>query len=136
VTMAYIWAIHRHKTCDLRKLITCVIGTNSKFTHCLRDEPFFSKSCPATRHAGAKVERKYSLYAFFTSAPNGVSGQRHALAALYPVGRTCGTHRTGGWVGPRAGLDTEEKSFASAEDRTPVVQSVVRHYTDEATPIS
>jgi hypothetical protein len=27
-----------------------------------------------------------------------------------------------------------EKSSASAEDRTPVVQSVVRHYTDWATP--
>jgi hypothetical protein len=34
-----------------------------------------------------------------------VSGQRHAPAALYP--RTAGTHCTGGWLGPRAGLDTE-----------------------------
>jgi hypothetical protein len=34
-------------------------------------------------------------------------------------------------VGLRAGLDTEvkKKSFASAGDRTPVVQSVTRHYT-------
>ena len=31
-------------------------------------------------------------------------GQRHALAALYPQERP-GTHYTGGWVGPRAGLD-------------------------------
>jgi hypothetical protein len=29
----------------------------------------------------------------------GMGGQRHALAALP------GTHCTGGWVGPRAGLD-------------------------------
>jgi hypothetical protein len=28
----------------------------------------------------------------------------------------------------------EEKSFASAEDRTPVVHSVVRHYTEWGTP--
>jgi len=28
----------------------------------------------------------------------------------------------------------EKKSFAPAGDRTPVVQSVVRHYTDRATP--
>jgi hypothetical protein len=28
----------------------------------------------------------------------------------------------------------EEKSFASAGDRIPIVQSVVRHYTDWATP--
>ena len=31
-------------------------------------------------------------------------GQRHAPAALYPR-ETPGTHCTGGWVGPRAGLD-------------------------------
>jgi hypothetical protein len=37
----------------------------------------------------------------------GVSGQRHAPAALCPEERTPGTHCTGGWVGPRAGLDTE-----------------------------
>jgi hypothetical protein len=57
-----------------------------------------------------------------------VSGQRHALAALYPRGRTPDTHWIGGWVGLKAGLDTEvkEKSFASAEDQTPFVQSVVR----------
>jgi len=33
-----------------------------------------------------------------------VSGQQHASAALYPQARP-GTHFTGGWVGPRAGLD-------------------------------
>jgi hypothetical protein len=37
-----------------------------------------------------------------------VSGQRHASAALCPGEKTPGTHCTGGWVGPRAGLDTEE----------------------------
>jgi hypothetical protein len=36
----------------------------------------------------------------------GVSGQRHAPTALYPRGKDPpGTHCTGGWVGPRAGLD-------------------------------
>jgi hypothetical protein len=54
----------------------------------------------------------------------GVSGQRHALAALYPFG----THWIRGWVGPRAGLDAE-KSFAPAGDQTLIVQPVVRHYT-------
>ena len=34
----------------------------------------------------------------------GVSGQQHTLAELYPQERP-GTHCTGGWVGPRAGLD-------------------------------
>jgi len=34
----------------------------------------------------------------------GVSGQQHAPAALYPRERA-GTHFTGGWMGPRAGVD-------------------------------
>jgi hypothetical protein len=33
----------------------------------------------------------------------GVSGQRHAPAALCPGERTPGTHFTGGWVGLRRG---------------------------------
>jgi hypothetical protein len=38
----------------------------------------------------------------------GVSGQRHAPAALYRRGKDLpGTHWRGGWVGPRAGLETE-----------------------------
>jgi hypothetical protein len=39
----------------------------------------------------------------------GVSGQRHALAALSPGERTLSTHCIGGWVGPRAGLDTQPR---------------------------
>jgi hypothetical protein len=39
----------------------------------------------------------------------GVSGQRHAPAALYPRGKDPRTHCSGGWVGPRAGLDTEAR---------------------------
>jgi hypothetical protein len=35
----------------------------------------------------------------------GVSGQHHALAALYPRGKEP-RYPIGGWVGPRAGLDT------------------------------
>jgi len=38
-----------------------------------------------------------------------VSGQQHAPAALYPRKRP-GTHFTGGWVGPRAGLDGQKIS--------------------------
>jgi hypothetical protein len=69
----------------------------------------------------------------------GVSGQRHVPAALCPGERTHGTHCTGGWVGPRAGLDTEATGKilcycrGSNPDR-PVVQSVARHYTAWATP--
>jgi hypothetical protein len=39
----------------------------------------------------------------------GWRGQRHTPAALYPRERP-GTHCTGGWVGPRAGLDRCGKS--------------------------
>jgi len=39
----------------------------------------------------------------------GVGGQRHARAALNPQERP-GTHCTGGWMGPRAGVDGCGKS--------------------------
>jgi hypothetical protein len=54
-------------------------------------------------------ERKYSSYSFLTLALDGVSGQRHAWPRFTPGERTPGTHYTGGWVGPRAGLDTEAR---------------------------
>jgi hypothetical protein len=47
-----------------------------------------------------------------TSALDGESGgQRHVLAALYlPGERTPGTHWTGGWLGPIAGLATGKEA--------------------------
>jgi hypothetical protein len=39
----------------------------------------------------------------------GLGGQHHALTAL-PLGKRPGTHCTGGWVGPRAGLGGRGKS--------------------------
>jgi hypothetical protein len=67
----------------------------------------------------------------------GVSGQRHAPAVLLPPGK--GPHCTGGWVGPRAGLDTEARGKILCPRResnpdSPVVQPVVRHYTAWANP--
>jgi len=38
------------------------------------------------------------------AAVEGVSGQQHAPAALYTQ-ESPGIHCTGGWVGPRVGLD-------------------------------
>jgi hypothetical protein len=55
----------------------------------------------------------------------GVSGQRHAPAALYPL-RYPLDKRLGG---PQSLSGLEEKSFAPAGDRTPIIQPVVRHYT-------
>jgi hypothetical protein len=65
-------------------------------------------------------------------------GQRHAQVELYPGikdprypldRRLCGPQS---WFGQRG---YRKHPFASAGDRTPVVQSVVRHYTDWATPV-
>jgi len=43
------------------------------------------------------------------------TGQQHDPAALYPRERP-GTHCTGGWVGPRAGLDRQKISFPQGFD--------------------
>jgi hypothetical protein len=77
----------------------------------------------------------YSSYSFSTSALDGgeCSASRPGRA-FTPGERTPGTHCTGGWVGPRAGLDTEAKGKilcprrGSNPDR-PVVHPVFRHYT-------
>ena len=55
-------------------------------------------------------------------------GQRHVPAALYPRERS-GTHCTGGWVGPRAGLDMCGKSRPTgfrSSDRPARSQSLYR----------
>jgi hypothetical protein len=62
----------------------------------------------------------------------GVSGQRHAPAALYPFRYTL-DKRLGGPQSRSGRRGLEEKSFAPAGDRTPIVQPVVRHYTAWAT---
>jgi hypothetical protein len=56
-----------------------------------------------------------------------------------PGERIPGTHCTGGWVGLRAGLDTEARgkilcSCRGSKPDRPVVQSVVRYCTAWATP--
>jgi hypothetical protein len=62
----------------------------------------------------------------------GVSGQHHAPAALNHGERTPGTiGQEAGWAPePVWTQRLEGKSSASVGDRTPVVQSVVSHYTD------
>jgi hypothetical protein len=79
-----------------------------------------------TYHAGAEGKR-CSSYSFLTSALDGVSGQCHTL------GNDPGTHWTGGWVGIRAGVDTEvrERSLCLCRGSKPAVQSDTK---DWATP--
>jgi hypothetical protein len=81
-------------------------------------------------------EWRYSSYSFFNSALDGGewSAPRPGRAlpwgkdTQYPLDRRLGGPQS------RSGHRLEEKSLASAWDRTPVVQSVLRHYTDLATP--
>jgi hypothetical protein len=64
----------------------------------------------------------------------GVSGQRHAPAALYPSnkGPPVSIGQESVWAPePVWTQGLEEKSFAPVGDRTPIVQPVVRHYTAE-----
>jgi hypothetical protein len=80
-------------------------------------------------------ESRYSSYSFTTSALDGGEWSASRPGRVFTPGeRTPGTHCTGGWVGPRAGLDTEDRGKilcpcrGSNPDR-PVVHPVVRHYT-------
>jgi hypothetical protein len=58
----------------------------------------------------------------------GMSGQRHALAAL-PPGRP-GTHCTGGWVSPTAGLEGCEKSRPPPGFDLRTIQPAASRHTD------
>jgi len=63
-----------------------------------------------------------------TAALEGVSGQQHVSAALYPRERH-GIHFTGGWVGPRDGLKGRNISSTPGFDpvsSSPVAQSLYR----------
>jgi hypothetical protein len=67
----------------------------------------------------------------------GVSGQRHAPAALLPPGKGPPVpivHEAEWASEPVWTQSLEEKSLPPAGDRTPVVQSVDRHYTAWANP--
>jgi hypothetical protein len=80
-------------------------------------------------------KRRYSSYSFSTSALDGGEWSASRPGRVFtPRESTNGTHCTGGWVGPRAGLDTEATGKIlclrreSNPDR-PVDKPVVRHYT-------
>jgi hypothetical protein len=76
---------------------------------------YINKSCPTTRHTGAKGERKYSSCSLLTSTLEGVWSASRLDRAL-PLERTHSADCKGGRVSPRADLDTavRGKSLTSA----------------------
>ena len=82
-----------------------------------------------TAHRGS---RGIALLFLDHGARRGWGGQRHAPATVYPQERP-GTHCTGGWVGPRAGLDRCGKSRPLPISDPRPVQPVASRYTDYAT---
>jgi hypothetical protein len=71
-------------------------------------------------------ERRCSSYSFSTSALDGVSGERHAPAALLPLGKgpPVPIVQEAGWaLEPVWTQVLQEKSFAPAGDRTPIARS-------------
>jgi hypothetical protein len=85
-----------------------------------------------THHAEAKGERRDCSYSFFTSALDGGewSASRKGCALAPGKDPSVPTVYEAGWASDLVWTQRlEEKSFASAGDRNPVVQSVFRHYT-------
>jgi hypothetical protein len=81
-------------------------------------------------------ERRYSSYSFLTSALEGGEWSASPPGRALPPGKEppVPTVQKAGWAPePVWTQRLEEKSSASVGDRTPAVQSVVRHYTDWAT---
>jgi hypothetical protein len=82
----------------------------------------------------------YSSYSFLTSALDGEEWSASRPGRAFSPGeRTPSTPCTGDWVGPRAGLNTDPIGkvllpLPGSNPVCPVVQSVVRHCTDRATP--
>jgi hypothetical protein len=82
---------------------------------------------PPTPLVNCSLHHIFSFYVYSKR-----NGQRYAQAAFYPWERP-DTHCTGGWVGPRAGLDRCGKSRLPPGFDPRTVQLVASRYTDYAT---
>jgi hypothetical protein len=74
-------------------------------------------------------DRRYSSYSFLTSALEGGEWSASRPGRALPPGKEPPVPivQEAGWAPEQR---VEEKSSASVGDRTPAVQSIVRHYTD------
>jgi hypothetical protein len=82
-------------------------------------------------------ERRYSSYSYLTSAPDGGKWSASRPGCTLPPGKgpPVPIGQEAGWASEPVWMQRlEEKSSASVGDRTPVVQSVVNHYTDLSCP--
>jgi hypothetical protein len=89
-----------------------------------------SKAVPQHTYGGAWGERMYSPYSFTTSVVDGNewSASRPRRAGKEP---SVPIVQKAGWAPePVCTQRLQRKSLAPAGDRTPIVQSVVRHCTD------
>jgi hypothetical protein len=98
-----------------------------------------AKNSSTRGNGGAWLETRYSSYSFTTLALDGGEWSASRPGRALPPGeRILGTHCTEGWVGPRAGLDTEVRGKINCLCRRsnvnrPVVQPVAKQCTDWAT---
>jgi hypothetical protein len=102
---------------------------------CSTKTPYKSKSKVHTRagHEGPYGEYMYTSTLSFTSALDGVGGQRHALVAI-PPGKAPGTHCIRDWVDPRVGVDRCGKSRLPPGFDPRTVQPVSSRYADCVIP--
>jgi hypothetical protein len=97
----------RLKRCDVSQILSQPSGIKTTNTDYRKKK---GKAVPLHAMEALGGERKYSSYPFSTSALDG--GERSASRpgrAFTPRERTPDTHWTGGWVGPRAALDTDDR---------------------------
>jgi hypothetical protein len=96
----------------------------------------YEESCPATRHEGTWGNTKYSSYSFTTSALEGGEWSASRPDRALPPGKRSPVPivQEAGWAPePVWAQMLEEKSFSPCRESNPdrpVVQPVVRHYTD------
>jgi hypothetical protein len=79
------------------------------FVELQQDFIVFNENVSCYCHAGAMGERRYSSYSFLTLELDGGEWSVSRPATFYPQERTTSTNWIGGWVGLRAGLDTEAR---------------------------
>jgi hypothetical protein len=91
----------------------------------------------APRHEGVLEEWRYISTHSLTPALDGGEWSASRPGRFTPRERVLGTRWIGGWVGPRAFLDTVVKRkipspHRKSNPRTPIVQPIAQRYTDWA----